>query len=248
MKRFIFGLLLIMIIALSVSFVVIRLWAGGAEDNFFNQRYRAALASRPLPRQFFGLHETGDAKGDYLGPRYQSILVEIDSMAGSNPAPAVMAELADKIQEATGKPTSLYFSDGDIPDQDTALANADIDRLTAAYRNNRSQGNTAVVYLLVLNAPPDDPTLLGTTHREDEIVLFTKALRDFTADSTSTYNNYELSTVLHEFGHLLGLSHNEQPGCLMNARAEADHVPKYSAADVVTDFCDYERQLIGQAK
>ena len=243
MKNFLSGLLLVAIIAVCAIFIGGRLSAQGSDDNFFNTHYRAALAKNPLWRQVFGLHETGDAQSDYLGPRYQGILVEVDSMAGSNPDSVVMNELAAKIQAVTGKPTSVYFSDTDIPDKPVS-SDADIDRLVAGYRNDTTRGTTAVIYLLALDTPPNDPTLLGTTHHEDEIILFTKALRDFTADFTSTYNNYELSTALHEFGHLLGLPHNEQPGCLMNSHAEPDHVPQFNAANVVADFCPYELGLI----
>jgi len=248
MKRFVAGLILIGIIGACASLLFGRLGAAGDENNFFNSHYRARLAAQPLLRKFFGLHETGDAKSDYLGPHYQNIIVEVDSLSGANPAPTILSQLADRIKEVTGKDASIYFSDGDIA-LDQSVSPTDVDRIAAGYRNKWTEGNTAVVYLLVLDAPPaDDPTLLGETHHEDEIILFTKALRDFTAGSSSTYDNYELSTALHEFGHLLGLPHNERPGCLMNSHAEADHVPQYYAGDVVTDFCPYEKQLITAGK
>lgn len=244
MKRFLIGLVLIIFISAMLVFIMGRLLAQGSDTNIFNAHYRATVARYPFARSIFALHETGDAKSDYLGPRYPNIQIEVDSMAGFSPQPEVLYQLAELIKGVTGKPVTINFSNEDIPARPLS-ATTDIDQVINAYRNNHSGGNTAVVYLLVLNVPPGDPTLLGMTHHEDEIILFTKALQDFTADSPSTFANYELSTALHEFGHLLGLPHNEQAGCLMNAQAETDHVPRFNAADVVTDFCGYEKQLIG---
>lgn len=247
MRRFLVGLLLTFGIIIVVGFGLGRYLANGDEANFFNTNVRATLAQYKLTRNFFALHETGDARSDYLGSRYLKILIEVDSFSGQAPAPAVMYDLAERIKSTTGKPTTVIFSDEDIPNRDiTAIG--DIDQIIDTHRTSYSGADTAVVYLLIIDRFPDEPTSLGSTHDADQIILSTQALQDFTADHVATYDNYLLSTALHEFGHLVGLSHNDQEGCLMNTHAEADHIPKFNVQDVITNFCAFEQAQLLQLK
>jgi|GEM_PF-781627 hypothetical protein len=242
LKKFLTVLGLLLIIILSFSYVALKLLANGSEGNFFNKNYRAKFAANPFLRQLIGLHFDGDAKSDYLGSRYKKILIEIDQMEGLDLPKPAMDLLAKNITAATGKEVVLDYSDV-IPFQPN-VSTADIDKLVKQYRNASFASDSAKLYLLYLPQFDDNVDHLGSTYQEYGMLLFDTALRNFTKDSPDTFNNYVESTALHEFGHQIGLQHNQQPDCIMYEYADENHVIRENPSDVVTDFCDYEKSLI----
>jgi len=234
------GLLLIVIL-LSLGFVVLKSQALGSPSNYFNRNLRRDFATSPLFREILGLHYDGDAKTDYLGERYSNILVEVDTLNSQTVRLSTLDGLVKKIQEITSKETEYLVSDRDIlsPRQ---LGADDIEKIAGKYRNHFNTRDTATIYFLVANADEEDDDKLGTTLREYGIVLFSRALTDFADPSSDALGSYELSTALHEFGHQLGLSHNTEPGCLMNESVELKRNER--PEDVVVDFCQFEKALI----
>ncbi len=233
---------------LAVGALVFFTWgwlsAPGAADNYFNRTWRPRLDHSVTLRNIFGLHDDGDARYDYLGSRYKNIVLEVDSMEQLLPDKEVLQELAAKIQKVTGKPTEYKLSDIDLP-QEFSNGDQTLVRSAASYQNYRSGGDTAYVYLLVLSQEPGSQLLIGKTLNEDGIILYESALKEFTANHPNTQPNYELSTALHEFGHQLGLAHNDKPGCLMSSHAESGDQAKSDPYLVLTDFCEFE---VGQIK
>lgn len=233
---------LLLVITLSFAFVWAKIQAQGAEDNLFNREWRDDFAAIPWLRQALGLHFDGDGKADYLGKHYQKILIEVDTMKDLGITLESLKLLTEKIQGVTGKPTSYLISDREIL-YDRELSGAEIENLVSLHRTHYNTGDTATIYLLYASRDQDRPTLLGATYQEYGIVLYGDALRDFTQDNLDLLTNYEASTALHEFGHQLGLGHNNDPGCLMNERVDSD--PSWQhPEDVILGFCDYEKKLI----
>jgi predicted Zn-dependent protease len=239
--------LLLFLIAGTAVYTYARLAAPGPETNYFNRVWRGRLDHYPDVREALGLHDEGDARFDYLGSRYSKIFIEVDAMAGQVPDRAVFDQLSARIKEATGKETSYVFSDLDLSSPDTS-SDADLERLENQHRVSYTQGDTAVLYILVVNQDADEALTLGKTLGESGIVIYESALREFIANSPRTLPDYQLSTALHEFGHQLGLDHNDQPGCIMGEHAESDHKAKADPADVITDFCSYEKQELNKEK
>jgi len=231
-------IILTIIIALIGAFDLFRLEFRAPHTTYFNEVFRYRFARYPAARSIFHLKDYGDDRADYLGSKYGSILIEVHKMAGGELSQQVMDDLAQKIKNATGKSTS-YAVYEDLPYQ------AQVDDNTIAtffnsYARQNTAPNTAVVYLFVLSQEPDQPDLIGTTYQANGLVVFDSAIANFTANVPYTFSSYQLSTALHEFGHQLGLEHNDVPNCLMNAKAENAGTPRLSAADVVTDFCPLE--------
>jgi hypothetical protein len=55
--------------------------------------------------------------------------------------------------------------------------------------------------------------------------------------------------MLHEFGHQLGLEHNDQADCIMNERIEKPSgAGEFFGQFNQTGFCDLELEQIGQIK
>jgi len=242
MKKLITVLLIVFILAI-IIFLILRVSASGSEDNFFNKNYREKFAKYPLTRQLLALHYDGDAKTDYLGNDFKKILIEVDSMDGLEVSTQVLDLLKEKIESVTKKPVEYIESDSIIPYKEK-VTDQDLKELETLYRNFYSKNDEAVLYLLIVSLDEAKNTSMGSTLQEDGLVLYKNELKDFTKDSPSTLSNYEESTLLHEFGHQIGLPHNDKPGCLMNESAEMARVAQERPQDVVVDFCDYEKEQI----
>lgn len=242
MKKVFSIIFLLIIIILSFSFVSLKILANSSDTNYFNTHWRYWFARRPLLRQVLNLHYDGDGRADYLDTRFKSIIIEVDAMAGLNIGDDILNVLATRITSATGKQTSFVYSNLDIPHQ-SSVNQKRLKNIIREYRDYHTK-DAAVVYLLLASRKEDEPKVLGSTFQEDGIVVYVDALTDFTKDSPETFAPYLLGTILHEFGHQIVLPHNREPGCLMNEHAEIDHVAKTNPEEVVTDFCEFEKNFI----
>lgn len=242
MKKIITLFLLLLILAI-IIFFILRFGLASTEDNFFNKNFRSFFAKYPIARYILALHFDGDAKTDYLGNKFGKILIEVDTMDGMEISTHALDILKEKIQAVTKKPVEYIESDSIIPYKET-VTDQDLQKLHTLYRNYYIKNNEAILYLLVVSLDADKSTYMGSTLNEDGLVLYRDQIKIFTQDSPSTLSNYEESTILHEFGHQIGLPHNNEPKCLMNESAEMAHVAQERPIDVVVDFCDYEKELI----
>lgn len=243
MKRIIAILGLLLIIIASASFVYLKSAALESEQNYFNQHLRSRFASLSFLRHILDLHYDGDARADYLEKHYQRILLEVDVMDSLEMSLEAIDLLRDRIHNITGKPVAYIVSDTHIP-YERELTSENLKKIVSGYRTYQSNGDTATIYLLYASRWHDKTSFLGMTYQEYGIVLFGDELQSFTRENSSLLPKYEASTALHEFGHQLGLPHNTEPNCLMNEQADEAQVVVENSADVLTDFCDFEKQMI----
>lgn len=242
MKKVAAIVFLLFVIVLSFSFVTLKILANGSDANYFNTHWRYWFARRPLLRQALNLHYDGDGRADYLGRRFKNIVIEVDGMSGLNIEDDVLRNVVRVINRLTNKQTSFVYSNLDIPYQ-SSVNKEQLKNITRQYRDYRTK-DAAVVHLLAASRKEDEPKVLGSTFQEDGIIIYQDAVKEFTEDSPDTFTPYVLGTILHEFGHQLGISHNSGPNCLMNEHAEIDHVAETNPEEVVTDFCEFEKNVI----
>jgi predicted Zn-dependent protease len=236
---------LLIVILLSFAFVILKILANGSPDNFFNSSFRKDFAKIHALRQILGLHFDGDGLSDYLGPKNSKISIEVDSMDGLEVPIPSLELLSKRISSATGKSVSYYISDTKIPFQ-ASVNQTQISQIADKYQNYITKLGSAFIYLLYANQMEGETERLGSTYKEFGVVIFAGTIRDFAGNNPEILNNYIESTSLHEFGHQIGLNHNDQSGCLMNASVE--EAPVQSNPQIVTDFCDYEKNLIKSSK
>lgn len=247
MKKFFTIFLLLAFIAVSGLYIILRVGFLGADDNYINLNFRQTAARYSFLRNVFALRYDGDARADYLGKKYNKIQIEADAMQGVKIDYSVLDRLAKKISEITGKPVSYYISEENIP-YVSEVQDEDITAIVNNYRNSYSESGTATLYLLYAGSFKGDSKQIGLTYQESGLVVFADALGEFTKNSSLILPHYTYSTLLHEFGHQLGLGHNEQEGCLMTAKAESNDQAVWDPALIVTDFCEYEKSLLLEAQ
>lgn len=96
----------------------------------------------------------------------------------------------------------------------------DITRLITKYQNRSfDSDNETTVQIFVLKQYGPHPTFTGLVKSASGIFLFMDPIRDVSDHQNSTMNA-EVSTILHEFGHLLGAEHVNNEDCIMAEKVE----------------------------
>jgi len=242
MKKALTIIVLIIIIAATSSYIYLKYSSLGDSSNYFNTNLRYELARYPTARNVLGLHSAGDARSDYLGPQYKKISIDVIMTDGLYMDDTIMKELSARITEATGKPTSYFFRPEKMPYQPAvSLADLDIQLKKEAYDGG---SDTAMLYLFVADQNKDASNSVGYTIDNNGIALFESDISQNYSrnDNLDAFDQYVVSVLLHEFGHQIGLEHNNVPNCIMNPSLELSDVER--PANIVTDFCDYEKDLI----
>jgi len=238
---------LLIIITFSGIFIFLKSSANGSENNAFNTNWRYKFARYKIFRKTLGLHYDGDARGDYLGKTSSAITLKIILMDGLYIDQDMLGILAKKIQEITGKPTLISYATRKIPFSQQSNLN-DLDKVLQEARDYESGLDRSIIFLVIANQNSAAPQNIGSTLQEDGLVLFEGDLNKNYAQNGNieAYQQYAVSVLMHEFGHQLGLPHNEEVGCLMNKELEID--ARESGEKVVTDFCEREKEDIKNMK
>lgn len=244
MKKIITIFFLLLVIFLIASFIYLKTSAQDLGSNFFNDNWRYEFARHPMARKILGLHFDGDAKYDYLGPRYSNITIKIIPMKGLSINNRAAESFSQKVQATTGKPTK-YLVYPDIAFSLTSYREDLEKQLPEDSTVLPSQG--AIIYLIVASQKKDDSNLLASTLKENGIVLFESTLEnDMRSDTSQKFDEYLAGLLLHEFGHQIGLNHNAFLECLMNEKTEFSD--SGSLIDMKDDFCEFEKEEIKKMK
>jgi len=234
---------LLLVIGFSGFFVWVKVQSGGNESSYFVQHLRPWLTRSVTGRFLFDLHGAGDARREFLHAGNQIELV-IASMTGLAPSAPVGEQLANRMAQATGNSVTATFSDQAIPYTDKVAE----DRLAVLLDDLSPRSwRPAKFYVFFLSRATERQTLLGLTYRENAAVVFTDTIKSDFKNKAPLQSSFMISTALHEFGHQLGLDHNNQPGCLMNESADVSTWYGFDPR-VVTNFCNFEKQELAQIK
>jgi len=247
MRKAITIIFLLILILFLGSFIFLKFSVNGAENNDFNTNWRYKFARYQAMREVLGLHYDGDARNDYLGKEKNAINLKVIAMDGLYFNQEILSILAKKIQIITGKQTNITYVLKNIPfSQQSNLK--DLSLILQEARDYERGTEQAIVILVIANQNDTVTEKIGSTLQEDGLVLFEGALNKNYSENGNiqAYQQYAVSILMHEFGHQLGLSHNEFPNCLMNKESEIDVREK--GGKVVTDFCEQEKQDIKNMK
>lgn len=240
MKKILLIFSLLIIIILSFGFSLAKISAHGSESNYFNRKVRLQISRYPLMRKILSLHYDGDARADYLGEKNSLILVKVIPMNGLYISDEIMEGFVAKIQEVTKKPTHYQYSGEQFAYQQFS----DFKDLSSRF-DDIKRGDTlqeSVLYFFIANRKQDDANQIGSTLQENGIVLFEGGLFDNSGKKIEMFSKNIVGILMHEFGHQIGLRHNDFSGCLMNPVQEFNGREKLK--DVVVDFCDWEKTAI----
>ncbi len=194
--------------------------------------------------------EIGCLSKDLLSGGYENILIEIDYQKSAKLNISSITFFRDKVSEICQKNVIISIDD-EISDGDIKGEYESADKLckpiSEKYRDFISNDTTIGLYIIVIEEKYiSNENVMGIAYRYDSFVIF-----DYILDVINNIGGdfYEISAqrhiLLHEFGHILGLSNWDSDGnmhcnnsnCVMHKYFQVYRNYSYFIDDE-PDFCD----------
>ena len=240
MKKF----LLIIFIAVCAVFIYLKVGSLGDPDSRFNQTTRFKLGEYSALRTIFSLHNDGDARGWYLAGAGQ-IDIEVARAENVEMDEIALQNFVNQVGQYTGRPVQL-FNAGAI--KSGRLTAADLADINASRRHRVASGDTNL-FVIYADDFARQSGEVGETYQETAVALSDKRLKEVTGGNPEAFSQYLQSTLLHEFGHQIGLEHNSRPNCIMNVKVEQpDRQAAFTGFYTPTQFCDFELKQLETVK
>ncbi len=167
--------------------------------------------------QIFNLNQPGDNRLAYLSDKYPDFSVSIHYLQDALPEEEVTTWVTYMIRDTTGKvPTVGAPRIMAYPTQ-TSYTDRDLNQIRKTLSIPfTSPAQLKIVYLSAYTPKPD---YLGIILHRDTIFIFKDQLRNL-QEKPDIMKRLEHSTLMHEWGHLLGLAHVPFSGCIMSEDVE----------------------------
>ncbi|MFW6141047.1 MAG: hypothetical protein ACOC53_00630 [Candidatus Saliniplasma sp.] len=139
---------------------------------------------------------------------YDELVIEYDYVQNFAPDFTAVNVFDDILKEYTDKEEITHEMGDVIPVQDTKSVynERDMDYFEGKYRDEETEGDTLVIYVLYLNGRWKDEEVLGLSYRGTNMVLFMETIMKSAERSTNLEHvSIETSVLIHEWGHLIGL-------------------------------------------
>lgn len=241
-------LLLLAVIAATAAYCMLYIAFNLREpDNFVNRSFRKQVL-RILPlRSALRMDQIGDARYAYAASPSLPLTAYVYVQSGVSLRPGALDTFAREVEPVTHKtlrtawetPQVLY----DRPDK---VNDRDIADLTATYETGMQLlPRESPLFIFVLKYYLEHPSYAGLAVNADTIILFETAMENV-SDTPEILEEVQASTLLHEFGHLLGADHIRATGCVMEDTVEnLNFYRKLTGAH--DSYCPQDIEAIGTA-
>ncbi len=199
---------------------------------------RNYLLRMPIVTSILKLDEPGDAKYFYIDPKKGSTLVLLVSVNGEIVNENIEYWLEEMIDVTLGKNVIVSKKlNYEYPKKDF-LTDEDLNMI----REEVSSKNKADLYIIYTSSYALKKTSVGVVTNKDTIFIFRDAIENL-SEKGYVKDILEKTTLMHEWGHLLGLDHLEEDGCIMSERVEVYDVFPLGV-DLPTEYCQEEIEEI----
>ncbi len=177
-----------------------------------------------------------EGKEFLLSEPYSKILIEIHAISGYYRDENVESLLLPEIERIVEKPggISVQFFD-DVPastDEIHPYTVDDVEAIESSVRKYRSEGDTAVLHVLILDGKaadaPENSEYFAFVYGASSVVVFRDAIVRFAnlygyddVPPEQLICHVESTVILHEFGHILGLVGHGLP--IVNPHEDPEH-------------------------
>lgn len=192
-------------------------------------------------RQFIGAYDIL-----YLSEHspYDTVLIEVHYREGAEPSDGSLNLLRERVENYTGKRVSVVkyrdIGNREIPetvrDDDVADMGRGILKNHTQHRTGWFSGNI-VVYIMYIDARWSGETNLsaaGIAYNADSIVIFKEIIPG---------PELETPVLLHEFGHLWGLTHSNSTDDIMNIHLD-EYLISHIFDELPNDFSEKDRVIL----
>lgn len=242
MVKFIFTLILFFIIFLSLFFIIFYFSFNLVNsNNFINKKFRYSFTENLNLRQLFKLSQIGDARGDYLtNNNFSQLNITIFSPFRDTFSSEFKNILIDRIKQIVNKPSGIYLEEKSLNLNLRSDLN-DSDLANIIKNHPIKLKDSAQLQIFLLESYQPHPSNIGLVKDAYHIFLFSKPLEDISHFEKTSDNAY-LSTILHEFAHLLGAGHVANDRCILSEKVE--DIAFGRPAEITTNFCPEDLEEI----
>ena len=205
----------------------------GEIDNNINFELRPIFTKFEFTKSIFKLNQVRDNAIVYIDPSNTVLYVEVDYEKGSTPNPNLEAWISQMIQDSLGKKANITIDHQNTITAGNSYTDKELRSLTKTSADHKVKPYLHIVYL---NESSDYPTNIGRVVNQDTIFMFTKVLNNLT-DDEDIQNRLEQSTLMHEYGHLLGFDHIDIEDCVMSEKVEVYGNSRYQGSNIPTTYC-----------
>ena len=148
---------------------------------------------------------------------YDKLVVEVQSISGSQPTQAALDNLTAFLQQRLNKPAGISIVQTTIASPGkTAYSLEDVAAIEKANRSQNTNGKTITAYFLFLDGDyasnSGNSKILGFAYGKTSMVIFEKTVKEFSGGlGKPPVQTLESTVINHEFGHILGLVNNGTP-------------------------------------
>ncbi len=150
------------------------------------------------------------ANGLLAADTYKSLRIELQYAPGMQPQSQTLTNLANFLTERLNKPGGITFISKQVASLGkTTVSISDIISFTDQYRTVYTDGNQISLYILFADADYSTNGVVGVAYRNTAICLFEKTIQANSGGiNQASRVKVETGVLLHEIGHLLGLTNN----------------------------------------
>lgn len=150
------------------------------------------------------------AAGLLAADTYTTLKIELQYAPGMQPQAQTISNLNNFLAERLNKPGGVTFITKQVPSLGKAAVTiADITAYTDQYRTAYTDGSQITLYMLFADADYSTSGVVGVAYRNTALCIFEKTVQANSGGiNQASRVKVETGVLLHEIGHLLGLTNN----------------------------------------
>jgi hypothetical protein len=227
-------ILALALVIIVISMILVIYLAKFADQTIAGKLLKNKIISNYSLVPLLKLDQPGDYRYRYLDPE-KDIAVAVYYVPGLAPDEEVANWVEKMIKETTGKNATVNVNSYvHIPNLKSYTDN-ELNKI----RKEIGRSGRPDLHIVYLSTYDKVPGYVGLTVNKDTIFLFKATMYDLN-NNKEVVKLIERSTIMHEWGHLLGMEHVDDPDCIMSEAVEVYENRRFQETNIPTSYCSEE--------